>query len=170
MAITKLMNPKTKKNMEEFMRNKLFPVALLIAVSAWMVPSALLAAGNPGTAGQDDKKYAGVWTGAYNTDNGATDKLTYILSQDEKGQWRGTVKFVNQDGEQTADFKTLQIADGKMKGKIESPDGQVEVTIEGQFQGDKFEGTFSVSPKGSTDVVDKGTWKVTKNAAAKTGQ
>ena len=156
------------------MRSKLFLVALLIVVSAWMVPSGLSAAENPSNAGQgsgtDDKKYAGVWTGAYSAENGNTDKLTYILSQDEKGQWRGTVKFVNQDGEQTAEFKSLQIVDGKMKGKIEGPDGQVEVTIEGQFQGDKSEGTYSVSQKGSTDVMEKGTWKVTKSAAAKTGQ
>ncbi|HJZ81637.1 MAG TPA: hypothetical protein VKD91_14875 [Pyrinomonadaceae bacterium] len=152
------------------MRNKLFPFALLIVVSALMVPSRLLAAEIPGTAGEDDKKYAGLWTGSYSTDNGNSDKLTYILSQDEKGQWRGTVKFVNQDGEQTAEFKSLQIVDGKMKGKIEGPDGQVEVTIEGQFQGDKSEGTFSVSAKGSTDVMDKGTWKVTKSSTAKTGQ
>jgi len=152
------------------MRSKLFLVALLIVVSAWMVPSGLLAAEIPGTAGQDDKKYAGLWTGSYSAENGNTEKLTYILSQDEKGQWRGTVKFVNQDGEQTAEFKSLQIVDGKMKGKIEGPDGQVEVTIEGQFQGDKSEGTYSVSPKGSTDVMEKGTWKVTKSAGAKTGK
>ena len=80
------------------------------------------------------------------------------------------MKFVNQDGEQTADFKSPQIVDGKMKGKIESPDGQVEVTIEGQFQGDKLEGTYAVLPKGATEVVEKGTWKVAKNASAKTGQ
>ena len=68
------------------MRSKLFLVALLIVVSAWMVPSGLSAAENPCNAGQgsgsDDKKYAGVWTGSYNADNGTTDKLTYILSQD----------------------------------------------------------------------------------------
>src|SRR5262249_12337810 len=144
--------------------------ALLIVLSALMVSSGLLAAEIQVTAGQDDKKYAGLWTGSYSTDNGNTDKLTYILSQDEKGQWRGTVKFVNQDGEQTAEFKSLQIVDGKMKGKIEGPDGQVEVTIEGQFQGDKCEGTYAVSPKGSTEVMEKGTWKVTKSSTAKTGQ
>jgi hypothetical protein len=80
------------------------------------------------------------------------------------------VKWVNQDGEQAADFKSLQIADGKLKGKIEGPDGQVEVAIEGQLQGDKFEGTYAVSPKGSTEIVDKGTWKVAKSVAAKTRQ
>jgi len=139
-----------------------------------MVPSIQFAAENPGVGGQgsgsDDQKYAGEWVGSYNDGKGNSDKLSYTLSKDEKGQWRGTVKWINQNGSNTADFKSLHIADGKMKGKIEDPDGQVEVAIEGQFQGDKLEGTYAVSPKGSTEVVEKGEWKVTKSAAAKTGQ
>jgi hypothetical protein len=156
------------------MRSKLFQVALLIVALTGMVPSILVAAENMGARGQgnvsDDKKYVGEWAGSYSAGNGNTDKLSFTLSKDEKGQWRGTVKWVNQGGEQSADFKSLQISDGKMKGKIEGPDGQVEVAIEGQFQGDKLEGTYAVAPKGSTEVVEKGEWKVTKSAAAKTGK
>jgi hypothetical protein len=156
------------------MRSKLFQVVSLIVALTGMIPSILFAAENPGAGGQGsgsgDQKYVGEWVGSYSTDNGNTDKLSYNLSKDEKGQWRGTVKWISPDGEQSADFKSLQIADGKMKGKIESPDGQVEVAIEGQFQGDKLEGTYAISPKGSTEVVEKGAWKVAKSAAAKTGQ
>lgn len=156
------------------MRSKLFQVVLLIVALTGMVPSFLFAAEHPGAGGQgggsDDQKYVGEWVGSYITDGGNTNKLSYTLSKDEKGQWRGTVKWIDQDGEHAADFKSLQVADGKMKGKIESPDGQAEVTIEGQFQGDKLEGTYAISPKGSTEVADKGTWKVAKSAAAKTGQ
>ena len=156
------------------MRSKLFQVALLIFALTVVVPSILFAAGNPGASGQgagsDDRKYAGEWVGSYSGGDGSTNKLSYILSKDEKGQWRCTVKWVNQNGENKADFKSLQIADGKMKGKIEDPNGEVEVAIEGQFQGDKLEGTFAVSPKGSTEVVEKGSWKVAKSPAAKTGQ
>lgn len=156
------------------MRSKLFYVVSLIVALTGMIPSVLFAAENPGAGGQgggsDDHKYAGEWVGSYSTENGNTDKLSFSLGKDEKGQWRGAVKWINQDGEHTADFKSLQIADGKMKGKIETPDGQVEVAIEGQFQGDKLEGTYAISPKGSTEVVEKGSWKVAKSAAAKTGQ
>jgi hypothetical protein len=156
------------------MRSKLFQVALMTVALTGIVPSILFAAGNPAAGrqggGSDDQKYVGEWAGTYSDGNGNGDKLSYTLSKDEKGQWRGTVKWVNQNGANTADFKSLQIADGKMKGKIESPDGQVEVAIEGQFQGDKLEGTYAVSPKGSTEVAEKGEWKVTKSAAAKTGQ
>jgi hypothetical protein len=156
------------------MQSKLFQVVLLIIALTGTAPSILVAAENPGAGGQgsvaDDKKYVGEWAGSYSTGEGNTDKISYILSKDGKGQWRGTVKWVNQDGEHTADFKSLEIADGKMKGKIEDQNGQVEVAIEGQFQGDKLEGTYAISPKGSTEVVEKGSWKVAKSPAAKTGR
>jgi hypothetical protein len=156
------------------MRSKLFQVVLLIVALTGTVPSILFAGENLGAGGQgsgsDDKKYVGEWVGSYIGGDGSTNKLSYTLSKDEKGQWRGTVKWVNQNGENKADFKSLQIVDGKMKGKIEDPNGEVEVAIEGQFQGDKLEGTYAVAPKGSTEVAEKGEWKVTKSAAAKTGQ
>ena len=58
---------------------------------------------------QDDQKYAGTWAGSYSADNEATESLSYILRKDEKGQWGGTVKYSNQDGEQAAEFKSLEI-------------------------------------------------------------
>jgi hypothetical protein len=163
-----------KKTKEEFMQSKLFQVMLLIIALTGTAPSVLVAAENQGAGGQgsaaDDKKYVGEWAGSYSGSDGASDKLSYTLSKDEKGKWRGTVKWVNQNGENKADFKSLEIADGKMKGKIEDPNGEVEVAIEGLFQGDKLEGTYAVSPKGSTEVAEKGSWKVAKSPAAKTGQ
>jgi hypothetical protein len=156
------------------MRSRLFTVALLIIALTGIVPSVRFAAVNQAAGGQgsgsDDQKYVGEWVGSYNTEEGYSNKLSYTLSKDEKGQWRGVMKWVNLAGDHSADFKSLQVADGKMKGKVEVQDGQFESAIEGQFQGDKLEGTFAVSPKGSTEVVEKGTWKAAKSAAAKTGQ
>lgn len=142
------------------MRSKLFRTTVLIALSLWLIPVSLLAF----QGGADDKKYAGTWTGTYTSSEGTSNALSYILRKDEKGQWAGTLKFTNQDGEQVAEFKSLQIADGKFSGKIDGPGG-AEVTIQGQFQGDRLEGTYSVSPTGSTEVVDSGSWKLTRSAA-----
>jgi len=156
------------------MRSKFFQVALLIVALTGIVPSVLFAAIDQAAGGQgsgsDDQKYIGEWVGSYSTGDGYTNKLSYTLSKDEKGQWRGAMKWVNLSGDHAADFKSLQVADGKMKGKVEIPDAQAESAIEGQFQGDRLEGTYAVSPKGSTEVVEKGTWKAAKSAAAKTGQ
>ena len=148
------------------MRNNYFRGVPLVVLATVLISLSLpvgMAQGNH----PDEQKYAGTWTGSYLTKDGGSEKLSYVFSKDEKGQWRGTVRFTNQNGEQSAEFKSLQIVDGKMRGKIEDPNGEVEVTLEGQFQGEKFEGTYSVSPKGSTEVVESGTWKVTKGAAAK---
>jgi hypothetical protein len=156
------------------MKSKPIQAIFMMVISLWLSSSSLSASGISVSGQQgnrtDEQKYAGTWTGSYVTNEGVTEKLSYVLSKDEKGQWRGTVKFTNQDGEQAAEFKSLQIIDGKMKGKIEAPGGEVEVTIEGQFQEDKAEGTYAVSPKGTTEVVEKGSWKVSRGAAAKSGQ
>ena len=155
------------------MSDKRFRTALLVVFLISIPWSGLLAAENPvGSQGKpaEDQKYAGTWSGAYTVDGGPSNNLSYTLSRDDKGQWRGTIKFNNQDGEQTGELRAIVIADAKFKAKLDSPDGQVEVTIEGVFKGDQFEGTYSVSPKGTTDVAEKGTWKVTKSATPKTGQ
>ncbi|HKX30579.1 MAG TPA: hypothetical protein VJ302_23020 [Blastocatellia bacterium] len=150
------------------MPNKSLLLTLLIVCSMWMLQPGWSATGmSIGGRQSAAAKYTGLWSGSYKTENGGSGDLAFNLSQDEKGQWRGQVKFTNNDGPQQADFKTLQIADGKMKGKMESPDGQVEVTIEGQFEGEKLEGSYAVIPKGSTEVIEKGTWKTSKSAAAK---
>ena len=148
------------------MRSKRLRMTVLM-IAAWLMPAALIAAQNTASH-PDGQNYAGTWVGSYVPEGGGSERLSYVLRKDDKGQWQGTVRFTNQDGEQTAEFKALQIADGKMRGKIEGPD--VEVSLEGQFQGDRLEGTYSVSPQGSTDVVERGTWKVTRSAAAKSGQ
>jgi hypothetical protein len=67
---------------------------------------------------------------------------------------------------QKGELKGLEIANGKLKAKYESPDGQVEVTIAGDFQGERVEGTYVISPKGSTEVVERGSRKVTKSGTS----
>jgi hypothetical protein len=115
--------------------------------------------------GKSSQNPAGLWSGTYATEGGSTGTLSFDISKDEKNQWRGVLRFSNQDGEQTADLKSIQVTADKFMAKIESPDGQAEVAIEGQFGSDKFEGTYTVSPKGGTGTIEKGTWKTTKTKA-----
>jgi hypothetical protein len=153
------------------MRSKIFPTTLLVGsliLFGLSVNEKTVASQQASQS--EDQKFVGTWVGTYSTDNGNGEKLSYTLSKDDKGQWHGTIRFTNQGGEQTGEFKSLQIEDGKLKAKLDSPDGQVEVTIEGAIQGDLLAGTYAVSPKGSTEIVEKGTWKVSKSATPKTGQ
>jgi|GEM_PF-1374879 len=153
------------------MRSELSRTMLLAAVLILTAPPELATAGNSATGRQaarsGDQQYVGTWVGSYGNEGGESGNLSYTLSKDEKGMWRGTVKYTNQDGAQTGELKGLRIADGKMTAKLDSPDGEVEISIEGQFQGDRCEGTYSVSRRDSTEVTEKGTWKVAKDAAPK---
>ena len=122
----------------------------------------------------DDQKYAGLWAGTFSS-IGPKGDISYTLSK-SKGEWRGTLsfKFSNQPEEYKAGLQSIQIVGGKLKANIvEMPGakgGVREARIEGQFQGDKFEGSLAISPKGSTDIVNTWTWKTTKSSAAKSGR
>ena len=121
------------------------------------------------------QNYVGLWSGTWVNENGpAKGTISYALSRDNKGQWRGTVnfKYQNQPEEYKADLQSLQIAGGKMKAKFEivGAKGAREFMVEGRFQGNKLEGSATISPKGSTTVTSKWAWKTTKSAAAKPGQ
>ena len=134
---------------------------------------------NPGV-GQggrsSDQKYAGLWVGTFSSENGPKGDITYDLSKDNKGQWRGTVnfKYRNQPEEHKANLQSIQIVGGKLKANIiDMPGykgGPREARVEGQFQGDKLEGSLTISPKGSTDITNTWTWKTTKSSAAKPGR
>ena len=118
------------------------------------------------------QNYVGLWSGTWINENGpAKGTISYALSRDNKGQWRGTVnfKYQNQPEEYKADLQSLQITGGKMKAKFDVVGGKGarEFTVEGQFQGNKLEGSATISPKGSTAITNKWAWKTTKSAAAK---
>jgi hypothetical protein len=116
----------------------------------------------------DDQKYAGTWTGTFSPENGDSGQLKCTFIKDEMGKWSGRINYTNNNGDQSVDFKLLEIADGKMKAKLDMPRGEVEAVLEGTFGGDNLEGTFALIPKGSTEAAGKGTWKVTRTTAKKT--
>ena len=121
------------------------------------------------------QNYVGLWSGTWINENGpAKGTISYALSRDNKGQWRGTVnfKYQNQPEEYKADLQSLQITGGKMKAKFDVVGGKGarEFTVEGQFQGNKLEGSAAISPRGSTAITSKWAWKTTKSAVAKPGR
>lgn len=109
-----------------------------------------------------NEDYSGTWTGSYNNDNGGSGNLSFTFTRSADGQYGGSLRFTNQDGEQTAPFKSVQIADGKFTAKIESPDGKADITIQGTIHGNQMEGTYSVVVKESGEAVDGGKWSVTR--------
>jgi len=135
------------------------PVIFLIPVS---LPAAPLPPDSSRPDFADDQAFAGKWVGTYTSDEGGTGKVAFTLSLDDKGQWRGSVAYTNQDGDQMAEIKALQLSGSKFKGTLETPSG-AEITLEGEFQDGRFSGTYVVRGKGSTEVAEKGTWKTSKS-------
>jgi hypothetical protein len=76
--------------------------------------------------------------------------------------WQGSIKYTNDAGTQSADLKEMTITNGHFKSKMDSPDGQVQVMLDGDFKGNQLDGTYVVMPKDSADPVEKGTWTTTK--------
>ena len=118
-------------------------------------------------------KYAGLWVGTFSGEKGPGGDISYTLNKDSKGQWRGALEFKyrNQPEKYKADLQSIQITGEKMKANIiEMPGikgGSREARVEGQFQGERLEGSLTISPKGSTDITNTWTWKTTKSSAAK---
>ena len=113
-----------------------------------------------------DKKYAGTWAGEWVGSDGGSGAISVTLSKDEKNQWRGSTTYVVDGNQQTSDLRSLTVEGGKFKAKVDfaSTDGAMDLTLEATFTEEKLEGTYTVSPKGATDVVAQWTWKTTKSA------
>ena len=142
-----------------------------ILLTLWISAVVLFAAAAAATVtakqsdGSQDEKFSGAWIGAYTASSGFEGALKFSFRKEEKGEWQGKLTFSNQDGDHTLDMKLLQITAGKLKAKAEN--GEMEIAIEGELHGDWIEGTYSVKPTGTTEVVETGTWKVAKESAAK---
>jgi hypothetical protein len=148
------------------MRRSFAFVTILLSVGLSVSSSAAaLSAGAVGLQGHQHQDYAGAWKGSYASDSGGTGDLSFLFTKNAKGQWGGTVKYTNQNGEQAAPFKTLQFAGSKMTATLETPDGQATVTIQATFNGDHLEGAYSVASKDSGGAVDGGKFTLTKSAS-----
>jgi hypothetical protein len=150
------------------MRTNLLRAILSISLSIiYAVASSAGSVAAQKSSSSTDKKYAGTWTGEWAGSDGDSGAISVTLSKDEKNQWRGSTTYVVDGNQQTSELKSLTIEGGKFKAKVDfaSPDGAMDVTLEATFTEDKLEGTYTVSPKGTTDVVAQGTWKAAKSAA-----
>src|SRR5215471_1193729 len=85
---------------------------LLVAVSLCAINRTATVAGQTPVG---DQQWACDWKGSYTKGKGETFNLSYVLAKDDKGHWRGTVKYTNEDGDHSTDFKLIEIADTKFK-------------------------------------------------------
>ncbi len=140
--------------------------ALQTGVSAAILMVAAFSVARP----RDEEGFAGTWVGTYAGEGGGSGDVTLTISKSTDGAWHANIKYSNQDGDQSAEMREIKISGAKFTGKLTSPDGGAEITLDGEIKEARLEGTYSVSEMGSTEVVEKGTWKTTRSPAGGKGQ
>jgi hypothetical protein len=148
------LNQKTLE--EKFMHKKLLG-SMVITFLAFSILAA---------AGQKDSaknklvgKWAGTWTGE------SSGKFEMTISKDAAGKLSATITATPDQGEPNTMVSTsMEQTAEKIKIKCDGQGSEVEVVLEGAFEGQSLKGSYSVRNKGQGDQVESGSWSASKKA------
>ena len=128
---------------------------------AWVL-AAFFCAALAGTAArtepQSSTDYAGQWTGTWDGSGSGNFELTL-----EKGGTAGKVAVTTEQGNYTADLKSVSFAANKMTAIYDFPlDPSAEVALAATFEAAKAAGIWSLRPKGGGAELVGGSFTVSK--------
>lgn len=107
------------------------------------------------------EQHVGVWVGEWEG-GGSGGSLQLMLEQADGGGLKGGVEVGQPDGDYKATFSEVTFAGDKMTAKYEfPPEPSAEIVFTGTF-GQTGEGTWTMQPKGTSEVFASGTWKVAR--------
>jgi hypothetical protein len=116
--------------------------------------------GFSGQSGNRDKligKWAGSWTG------GSSGKFEMSITKDDAGKLIADLSTTPDQGEpSTLQSKSLTQTGDKVTITFESPDGEVQIALDGTIEGTSIKGSYSVRNKASNEEVEKGNWSASK--------
>jgi hypothetical protein len=105
--------------------------------------------------------FIGTWQGTWSGDG--SGKFDMTISKGSGGKLSGNISPKPDDGEgYTAEFKSVELASGKLSAKFDDPGGEVEVILTGSAEGKTAKGTYTVKQKSDGSQVDAGTWTATR--------
>lgn len=109
-----------------------------------------------------EDRLAGVWKGTWERTGGSGGTFQLTIEKNSDGK-SGTVR-VEQGGNElyTAGIREASVNGNKMMVKYDSPDGQAEILLEGEWLDKAFAGTWSYRPSGESAYTPAGTWKASK--------
>jgi hypothetical protein len=111
------------------------------------------------TAGE--KKLVGAWAGSW--DGGSRGTFEMTITKDADGKLGGSITPRPEGGDSyTTSFKSVEMADGKVKLKVAIPGDEAGVTVEATLDGPVLKGTYSVRAKEDGREVDSGTITASK--------
>jgi len=132
------------------------PTRAVIVVAVALLAVASLTAAQTVSGAQ----YAGVWSGSW--EGGGSGGFELTLDAPKDGKIAGRVSVT---GEPTykAEIKTLSFDGAKLTAKYDFPEADnLEVVLNGTFDGKNVAGTWSAREKGSDSEVASGTWKAAR--------
>jgi hypothetical protein len=118
-------------------------------------------AGSAATTEQSDADYAGQWTGTWDGSGSGNFELTLEKAKD--GGIAGKVAVTTEQGNYTADLKSVSFAANKMTATYDFPlDPSAEVALAATFEAARAGGTWSLRPKGGGTEMVGGSFTVSK--------
>jgi hypothetical protein len=123
--------------------------------------SATLAGTAASAEQQSGADYAGQWTGTWDGSGSGNFELT--LEKPKDGGTAGKVAVTTEQGNYTADLKSVSFAANKMTASYDFPlDPSAEVVLAATFDGATAKGTWSLRPKGGGAELVSGSFTVSK--------
>jgi hypothetical protein len=118
-------------------------------------------AGSAATTEQSGADYAGQWTGTWDGSGSGNFELTLEKAKD--GGIAGKVAVTTEQGNYTADLKSVSFAANKMTATYDFPlDPSAEVALAATFEAAEAAGTWSLRPKGGGAEMVGGSFTVSK--------
>ena len=131
------------------MRTRSLAVLIVIVVFAAIVRA------------QPGGDFAGTWAGTW--DGAGSGQFELVLEKNKEGAPAGRVAVTTDNGNYSAELKSIAFDGGKMTAKYDFPlDAGSEVIVAATFEGPSAKGTWSLRPKGQETEVAGGTWTVKK--------
>ena len=113
------------------------------------------------TEQQKGADYAGQWTGTWDGSGSGNFELTLEKAKD--GGTAGKVAVTTEQGNYTADLKSVSFTANKMTATYDFPlDPSAEVALAATFEAAKAAGTWSLRPKGGGAELVGGSFTVSK--------
>jgi hypothetical protein len=110
-----------------------------------------------------DDWFAGQWKGTWEQGGGESGTFQMTVEKKSDGTVGGTLQVSENDAElYSATFKEVSVTGKKISVKLDAPDGQAEMLIEGELLEASLEGTYSYRPAGAQDFTPAGKWKGAK--------
>ncbi len=128
----------------------------------WVLAAFCVAlAGTAARTEQQSADYAGLWTGTWDGSGSGNFELTLEKAKD--GGTAGKVAVTTEQGNYTADLKSVSFTANKMTATYDFPlDPSAEVALAATFEAAKAAGTWSLRPKGGGAEVVGGSFTVSK--------